>query len=333
MAIPEQLRKQTEAVQELYKQMEESTGNEEATGDQADSEQEQLPADSNVQSVQQPATEKEQKVDEPKSEEDYVQKYKTLQGMYNAEVPRLHSQNRDLTNRVQQLEQLLASMNSQPAKKDEPTQEKYVTDSDIEEYGDSIDMMRKVTREELSAAARKIAQLENTINKLNSSVVPQMQQVVQRQAASSEQQFWSDLTAVVPDWRDINDSADFQAWLLQVDPLTGINRQTYLEDAQQNLDSRRVASFFETWQGMSGNQSVAQNKNVTNSELEKQVAPGRAKSGGAPTNNSAKMYTPEDIKKFFEDVRKGKYVGKEAERDRIESDIFSAQREGRLQNS
>ena len=329
MALPEQLRKQTEAVQELYKQMEESAGDEQAV---AEPEQEVSKADSAVQEdVQQPPTKMEQKVEELKSEEDYVQKYKTLQGMYNAEVPRLHSQNRDLTNRVQQLEQLLASMNAQPSKS-EPTQEKYVTDSDIEEYGDSIDMMRKVSREELSAAARKIAQLENTIKQLQSSVIPQVQQVAQRQAASSEQQFWSDLTAAVPDWRDINDNPDFQSWLLQVDPLTGINRQTYLEDAQQNLDSRRVASFFETWSGLSGKSTVAQNKNVTNSELERQVAPGRAKSGGAPTNNSAKMYAPGDIKKFFEDVRKGRYVGKEAERDRIESDIFAAQREGRIQN-
>jgi len=330
MALPEQLRKQTEAVQELYKQMEESASDEQATV--AEPEQEVSKADSAVQEdVQQPPTKMEQKVEEPKSEEDYVQKYKTLQGMYNAEVPRLHSQNRDLTNRVQQLEQLLASMNAQPSK-DEPAQEKYVTDSDIEEYGDSIDMMRKVSREELSAAARKIAELEGTIKQLQSSVVPQVQQVAQRQAASSEQQFWSDLTAAVPDWRDINDNPDFQSWLLQVDPLTGINRQTYLEDAQQNLDSRRVASFFETWSGLSGKSTVAQNKNVTNSELERQVAPGRAKSGGAPTNNSAKMYAPGDIKKFFEDVRKGRYVGKEAERDRIESDIFAAQREGRIQN-
>lgn len=43
------------------------------------------------------------------------------------------------------------------------------------------------------------------------------------------------------------------------------------------------------------------------------------------------MYTPEDIQKFFNEVRQGKYKGREADRDRIERDIFAAQRENRIQ--
>jgi hypothetical protein len=45
------------------------------------------------------------------------------------------------------------------------------------------------------------------------------------------------------------------------------------------------------------------------------------------------MYAPGDIAKFFNDVKQGKYKGKEAERDRIERDIFAAQREGRIANA
>ena len=36
------------------------------------------------------------------------------------------------------------------------------------------------------------------------------------------------------------------------------------------------------------------------------------------------------MKKFLNDVRAGKYRGREPERDRIERDIFAAQREGRI---
>ena len=43
------------------------------------------------------------------------------------------------------------------------------------------------------------------------------------------------------------------------------------------------------------------------------------------------MYSPQDIQKFFNDVRTGKYKGREPERDRIERDIFAAQRENRIQ--
>jgi hypothetical protein len=66
--------------------------------------------------------------------------------------------------------------------------------------------------------------------------------------------------------------------------------------------------------------------------LEKQVAPGRSRGAGAPANPSqGKMYSPTDITKFFNDVRTGKYKGREQERDRIERDIFAAQRENRIQ--
>jgi hypothetical protein len=207
-----------------------------------------------------------------------------------------------------------------------------VTDRDVEESRESLDVMRKVTREELYPVAQKMAELDRLIRQMQTSVVPQVQAVAQRQAVSAEQQFWSDLSAHVPNWRDVNDDQEFQSWLLDVDPLTGISRQTYLEDAQRNLDVRRVGSFFQTWNELTGKANVAQtnHRRASSSELEKQVAPGRSKNSGTPAGSNAKTYGPEDIKKFFNDVRQGRYKGREAERDRIERDIFSAQREGRI---
>jgi len=253
--------------------------------------------------------------------------------MYNAEVPRLHSQNRELNGRVQQMEQLLASLSQQSSQPAQQTQvAPLVTENDVQEYGDSLDVMRRVTREELYPVAQKIAQLDQIIRSLQTSVVPQVQAVAHRQAMTAEQQFWSDLSSAAPNWREINDDHAFQSWLLEIDPLTGISRQTYLEDAQRILDVRRVASFFQTWNELTGKANVAQNtrRTATASELERQVAPGRSKNTGTPANNNAKTYSPDDIKGFFNDVRSGKYRGREAERDRIERDIFAAQRDGRI---
>jgi hypothetical protein len=65
--------------------------------------------------------------------------------------------------------------------------------------------------------------------------------------------------------------------------------------------------------------------------LEKQVSPGRSRSTGTPvSSNQGKTYSPADIQKFFDDVRSGKYKGREPERSRIERDIFAAQRENRI---
>ena len=180
-----------------------------------------------------------------------------------------------------------------------------ITDRDQEEYGESLDVMRRVTREELIPVAQKIVALERMIQQMHANVVPQVQNLAQRQAQSTEQNFWAQLTEFVPDWRSINDNSDFQSWLLQVDPLTGVTRQTILEDAQKSLDVFRVGNFFKSWLELTGQANVAQNtrRQATASELEKQVAPGRSRNTGTPTGTSTKNYAPEDIKTFFNDVR------------------------------
>jgi hypothetical protein len=334
MALPEQIRKQTEAVQELYKQL----NSDDNTG-------EAMPADGTVATIEAdepaaneaaPSPANEHKSgDDNVPEETVVQKYRTLQGMYNAEVPRLHQQNREMQQRVQQMEQLLASLSAQQQAAPQPAAhvERLVSDKDVEEYGESLDVMRKVSREELIPVAQRLAQIEQVLRQMHANVVPQVQAVAQRQQVNAEQQFWTDLSAAVPNFRDINGNEGFQSWLLEADPLTGITRQTYLDDAQRALDVRRVVNFFRTWLEITGQATVAQSTGrAAASELEKQVAPGRSRSAGAPAStNKAKVYTPEDITKFFNDVRSGKYKGREQERDRIERDIFAAQRENRIQ--
>jgi hypothetical protein len=256
--------------------------------------------------------------------------------MYNAEVPRMHQQNRDMQQRIQHMEQLLASVSQQSAAAQQPqSAQKLVSDKDVEEYGESLDVMRRVSREELNPIVGRLSQIEDLLRQMQTSVVPQVQAVAQRQQVSAEQMFWADLTNAAPNWRDINDNADFQSWLLETDPLTGITRQTYLEDAQRGLDARRVSNFFLTWLEKSGQASVAQSTErglpSAASELEKQVSPGRSRSTGTSQASKERTYTPDDIKKFFNDVRAGKYKGRDQDRARLERDIFAAQREGRIQ--
>jgi hypothetical protein len=341
VAIPEQIRKQSEAVQELYKTINPEddgaptpptpVGMSDGSDDNADAGK---PAESAAPS---PAGEQKPGDDKAASEETLVQKYKTLQGMYNADVPRLHQQTREQAARLQQLEQLIASMSSAQSKPQEPAAApKLVSAAEVEEYGDSLEVMRKVSREELNPILQRLSSIEGFLQQIQSNVVPQVQQVVQRQAVSAEQLFWSDLSGAVSNWREVNDNPEFQAWLLQPDPLTNITRQTYLEDAQRALDAPRVANFFRTWLEKAGHSPVAQNSGraAASSELERQVSPGKSKNTGTPAASKGRSYKPEDITTFFNEVRQGLYKGRDDERNRIEADIFAAQREGRiLQNA
>ena len=332
MSIPKQVQKQSEEVQELYKQINGETEEAQATAEAAPEEAvndvaEPTTSDSvEEQAPQSEPQEQTESGDQEPKQDDWQQKYRSLQGMYNADVPRLNAENRDLSSRVSQLEGLLSTM-QEPAQQTPAVAEKLITDDDVKEYGDSIAVMRKAAREEV---AQEIAQLRQQVGQLQ-GVLPQVQQVQAQQKKSGEQTFWSTIASEVPNWSDINNDPDFQSWLLAIDPLTGISRQTYLEDAQKNLDASRVVNFFRTWEGENGKTNTAQvDRTAQQSQLQKQVAPGRSRNNGVKASGQNRTYTPNDIQEFYADVRKGKYKGRDDERGRIERDIFAAQQEGRI---
>lgn len=330
MAVPEQIRKQSEAISKFYEdqnaddaQQDEAvaSGEDASQNDEADGAEASAP-EAALNEQKRPAT---------SADETAEQRYRTLQGMYNADTARLRAEKQELTSRVDQLEKLLSSMSAAQPAQTTQVSDKLITQKDIDEYGDSIDVMRRVTKEETHAYQREIAELKKIITDLRTQVVPRVEQVAQSQARTVEQAFWSDLSAAVPNWRDINANKDFHSWLLEVDPLTGVTRQYHLENAQKSHDVRRVAAFFNTWQGNSGHSIAQEPRDAAKSQLEKQVAPGRGRTAAAaPAGDQAKTYSQKDISQFFDDVRKGAYKGRETERDRIERDIFAASREGRI---
>ena len=332
MSIPKQVQKQSEEVQELYKQIngepEEAQAKAEATTEPVvENVEEPTPSDSVKEQAPQSEPQEQTESGDQEPKDNWQQKYKSLQGMYNSDVPRLNAQNRDLTSRVAQLEQLLSTVKDEPAQKTPVQTAKLITDDDVKEYGDSIAVMKKAAREEVS---QEIAQLKQQLGQLQ-GVLPQVQQVQAQQEKSGEQIFWTTISNEVPNWNEINSNEDFKSWLLEIDPLTGISRQTYLEDAQKQLDANRVIQFFRTWEGANGKTDTAQvDRSAQQSQLQKQVSPGKSRNNGVKPSGQAKTYTQKDIKEFFADVRKGKYKGRDDERGRIERDIFAAQQEGRI---
>lgn len=327
MAIPAQIRKQSEAVAKLYEDLNSEPA------EQAETQVVQPEAANGADDAAPESAPAEQgRPDTAKEEQTYEQRWRSLQGMYNADTTRLRAENTQMSQRLAQLEQLIASLSApQQGQTAQVAAAKLVTDKDVEEYGESIEVMRRAAREEVSTAQQEIADLKRMVMQLQTNVVPKVDSVVQRQALNAEQVFWSELSAEVPDWREINAEQNFHSWLLEVDPLSGRTRQTFLDDAQGQLDSRRVAGFFKTWQSLNGNSVAQQTRNVAATQLEKQIAPGRGRTAaGTTTGNDTKAFARGDVAKFFDDVRKGLYKGREQERDRIERDIFAAQREGRI---
>lgn len=248
-------------------------------------------------------------------------KYKTLQGRYNSDVPKLQTQVSELKN---QLEQAIAKLN-EVAKPQAPQEKKPVADpQDVEAFGqDLVDMVQRVAERMFGGAAaefqRQAAQFEQRLVKLESALKGTTETV----AMTAEQAFFDRLTKLVPNWEEVNTNQAFLDWLAEIDPVYGQPRQAALDVAQQSLNSERAANVFKAFLA-----TLPQTPKPN--PVDKQVSP-KAAASAAPTGTDNKpIITQAQIKAFYDDVAKGLYRGRPQEVQQIEAKINAAIAEGRV---
>ena len=177
----------------------------------------------------------------------------------------------------------------------------WLTQNDVDNYGSElVDFAQR-------AAAHALAPTVQNLEHQNA-------ELRQRLAQEARHRLDSQVAAAVPEYQTIDRNPAWHRWLLQYDPLTGLVRQRLLDDAIASGSAARVIAFFRGFQ-REGRGSDAQVSR-----------PARA---AVPSGKP--IYTPDRIKQLYEQRRKGAYTGREAEWNRIEADIFAAQKEGRVQ--
>jgi hypothetical protein len=158
----------------------------------------------------------------------------------------------------------------------------------------------------------------------------------QRQAAAKEM-FFADLDAAMPDWRVINTDDKFISWCNEPDLLSGQTRRDLLIGAFNKNDTQRVVAFFKLFTnsgGVPGSRAGTPQAQGADQPprlpLEALAAPGRGGSGTAPVAPPKNVWSAQDITRFYDDVRRGRFVGREAEQRAYEADLMLAQAEGRV---
>jgi hypothetical protein len=180
----------------------------------------------------------------------------------------------------------------------------YLTRQDEDNYG--RDLLDVTQRAALQVMAPHLQALEAQNAKL-------------RQKVSKEERRRMDqeVEAAVPNFREIDRDPAWHRWLLGVDVLTGRQRQVLLNDAISRGSASRAIEFFRRFLQEAGGSGA---------QIYTQAAPTFSRR----TSSSGPTYSREQIKQLYELHRKGAYTGREAEWNRIEADIFRAQREGRV---
>lgn len=284
-----------------------------------------------------PETTDEPKAEPPKTPDQgkddiWEQRYRTLAGKYNAEVPRLTAQIRDLTKSVEELtEQAKAKPTSQSTSPKQVTST--ITPEDIESYGpEMIDLIKRQAQEVASQVTLDLSEQVSNLVKENRELKQKLGGVEEKQAYSSQKQVLNRLTELVPQWEELNVDQGFLAWLAVHDHMSGLTRQEMLNNAFDALDPDRLAWIFKAYlTETSIPENPARSKEAPRKpDIEGQLTPGRAKTGDAPKQPDSKVWSQAEIHKFYADVSKGVYKGKEAEAQKIEGQIDLAMLQGRV---
>ncbi len=311
MALPRQVEAQLKELEAIEKQL---NGAQEQTTEPASAEP--TPEPQPAPAAPQPeATPKPAASEVP--EETWQQKYRTLKGMYDAEVPRLHAQVKELNQRMEQLQRAAEAPKTEPQPR---TQEKLVTDADVQAFGeDLIEVQRKVAREvaqefraDLEAMKAENAQLRAQLQTTSAQVV--------------ESSFEQKLNQLVPDFATVNADPKWIAWLNEIDPMIRAPRKTVAQDAFARGDAEGVAYYVDLFKQTQVSAEPAKRKS---SELELQVQPKR-NAPAAAASQAGRTYSTADIDRMFQQVRQLGAAGKLEDARKLEAEIDSAYMEGRV---
>ena len=316
MALPRQVEAQLRELEALEKQLAEGQNPAPAEPEPTPAEppQDPQPAPAEPKPVEPTPTPTEPVV----AEETWQQKYKTLKGMYDAEVPRLHAQVKDLTARLDNLQRA-------PEPKAEPkaaaVHEKLVTDADVQAFGeDLIEVQRKVAREVASEFRKDLDDLKAENVKLREQLNTTGNKV-------SESTFETRLHRLVPDFEEINVDPRWIDWLNEVDPLLRGPRKSVAEQAYVTGDAEGVAHYVKMFKETLG--TVEQPKPKA-AELERQIQPSRSAASAPTAAPKGKVYTDSQIQDMYRKASQMASRGQLEDARKLEAEIDAAFMDGRV---
>lgn len=230
------------------------------------------------------------------SEENYRRlqaQHKTLQGKYSAEIPRL-------TQRIRDLEQQLSDQQGKTANAVQKAQD----------ASEDLERLRARMNEEIGEDASSVvgeyatAAVREGINKFKSE-----------QQKSKLDEFWDSIYDKYPNFNQINTSEEFTSFLhANTDDTTGLSLHFVLNEAGQKLDSvtvnKVVGQFIDAQTRRNKQPSPEDHVSPKHQQGQKQV--------------SEPKYTLEDWNQLQDQLRKGQWVGREAEAAALERDIHAA---------
>lgn len=230
---------------------------------------------------------------------DWEHKYKTLQGKYNAEVGRFQASLRDLQAENETLKTELNTLKEMIESQNKSNADDEILQNLKESFPDLYTVLKQmssrfVTRDELERIKSEVTQ----------EIKPMFQTTFETQ-----------LTSLVPDWREINIDPDFVNWLQQKAPFSSRTLHETMLEAFNQGDAQAVAQFFIEY------------KKQRTPQPSHNIAPA-GRQVVQQNTSSPRLIKREEISKFYRDCALGRYTPQE--KAKKEAEIRKAIEEGRV---
>lgn len=276
---------------------------------------------------------------------DWEQKFKTLQGKYNKEVGQMGDDLRVMRETMATQSAALAALQAAPPTVEKeadpaPEPEAAITETEVNDFGP--DLLDVVGRKAMITLQPMINTIMERLQKLESGVST-VEQTTLKTAQEKVYDALDKWSTANTDWQVINSSDEFKAWLQEADPFAGAQRGALLLDAFNSNDAERVVAFFTgylkeqtTVSPVTPEPEVPATPSpepTAQVPLETLVAPGGAPEvapASAHGDSVGRTFTNAQVAQFYSDVQKGKYRGKETEKDVLEKQIHEAAMHGRV---
>lgn len=271
--------------------------------------------------------------------DEFEQRYRSLQGKYDSELPALRSQaqtferinqslSAQLAQQAEQVARLEAQARQRPAEPLKPAE----TAKDVETFGaDVIDLIHRIAKHHASAAFGEAAQHITAVRSDIKQNATELQAAKEHAFESKRATYNARLTELVPDWREVNASEGFLRWLGEVDPMLGRTRQDAVSEAFNSFNAEWTAEFVKAYKKLA---APTRPQNVRD-ELARQAAPNTSRNTATPNASEpgaedTRIWKQSDIADFYKLVVQGKFRGHEEERASLEAQINLAVQQGRV---
>lgn len=258
----------------------------------------------------------------------YRKRYETLQGKYNAEVPKLHDEVRKLKDSI--IERL-GGIGQQPVQVKPPEGD----EDTVDPLDAKIAALREKFDDELVDFVEVLAERKarSLVNESITPVTEKIGSVESAQIESARSAFSADIDSKVKgDWQTLWKGEDplFVAFLDTQEPNGLFTYRELAKHASDNWNADILAKVFNTYleKYKPAKPTPPVVPEVPNKQQQSRVAPERKPVVAEPVANEAKIWTQADIRQFQDDDRKGKIPKEESEA--LWNDLLRAPAENRV---